>query len=957
MSLLNRLRPKWQHSDPDVRVDAVRRLDKGEVELLTAVAQQDDDARVRKLAIKKLDTPRVLLEIAESDSDPSVRATASQRATQLLIQIACDVRDLDESKRALELLSNAVDVAAVADKAHFEEIRESAFESLKGDAALETFVRKAKDPTLRLKALAGIQSPDALKNVVLDDSVGELAATALARIDDVVILEGIAEHGGAPKPIRRQAFSKLTKLVPDDHPIKAKQREDEYASLCERVEGIEPLDQRALERLAPLESEWSELQASGAASDDLTQRYTAALERVRAARVEKKPVTGAVTEPAPPLAAPAEASVDAASMESREHLELVEGLERTVAKLGPTRSLEDEALEGAIQGARERWVELGENAALEKRFQTALAKASARIEQFTKLRQRKEELTTLLVEAETASKGDDPERAARALSALSKKWRTLESVADADANARFAHLEERAHELQESARREQAALEQKTLSDIQQCVATLSALSASDDLSIRDADKALRSAQDLLKNMGPLARSVNRKKVRRDVTDAREKLFKKVQDTRTIEDWKRWANVDIQLGLITKMEALRASKDTPKIAKEMRAIHEEWKKAGAAPAEKADELWQRYKSSREELKARCDEFFAKQNQQRRENLKLKEALCVEVEALSESEDWNKTADAIKALQEKWKTIGPPPQKQSDAVWKRFRKACDHFFERRKSHFGELKGERDENLAKKEALCEKAEALQSSTEWSSTVDELKRLQAEWRTIGAVPRNKSDLVWKRFRKACDYFFDRYKRRDDVELEELIKQREAVADEAAAFASQPSEDPAELARKTKELWSTWKRLGAIPESKRDIHERFEKNIAVIVSKTVDAAPDAFADSDLDPATSRKKRERIVKRLESLVSTFTPSEAHEKKGDALEELARRLKDALASNTMTGGKPPERNQDWRAALQEVKRLQSTWMSSPPVPGDQGVALNERFQTAYENFQAHKPQS
>ena len=454
--------------------------------------------------------------------------------------------------------------------------------------------------------------------------------------------------------------------------------------------------------------------------------------------------------------------------------------------------------------------------------------------------------------------------------------------------------------------------------------------------------------------MGPLARSVNRKKVRRELTDAREKLFKKTQDMRTIEDWKRWANVDIQNGLIARIEALRESRDTPKVAKELRVIHEEWKKAGAAPSEQSEELWQRYKSVRDELKVKCDEFFEKQNKDRLGNLEKKEALCVEVEGLKDSGDWNKTADAIKAIQAKWKTIGPPPQKQSDAVWKRFRKACDHFFERRKGHFDEIKGEHGENLEKKEALCERAETVQESTDWRNTADELKRLQAEWRTVGAVQRKKSDQVWKRFRKACDHFFDRYKRRDEVELEERQKQREAIVEEATLFAKKLPDDANAVSSKAEELWASWKTLGAVPESNRAIQERFES----IVNDLVSGVPDAFANTDLDPATSRKKRERLVIRLETLVNELTgkKSTANEPAElDELEDLARRLKDALASNTMTGGKPPEKKLDWRTASDEVRRLKANWQRAAPVPGDEGRALGERFQNACERFSEQKP--
>jgi hypothetical protein len=142
----------------------------------------------------------------------------------------------------------------------------------------------------------------------------------------------------------------------------------------------------------------------------------------------------------------------------------------------------------------------------------------------------------------------------------------------------------------------------------------------------------------------------------------------------------------------------------------MRLIHEDWRRAGAATPEKAPELWNRYKTMRDELKARCDAFFEKQAHERTESLKKKEELCLQVESLQDSEDWSRTADAIQEIQVRWKKLGPVPPESSDAVWKRFRTACDHFFDRRKESFRRLKAERDENLKRKETLCERAESM-------------------------------------------------------------------------------------------------------------------------------------------------------------------------------------------------------------------------------------------------------
>src|SRR5207302_2540530 len=112
-----------------------------------------------------------------------------------------------------------------------------------------------------------------------------------------------------------------------------------------------------------------------------------------------------------------------------------------------------------------------------------------------------------------------------------------------------------------------------------------------------------------------------------------------------------------------------------------------------------------------------------------------------------------TAEEIKALQAEWKTIGPVSRGQEKAVWERFRAACDRFFSRRHDDLAQRKTAWAENLAKKETLCVHAEALADSTDWDTAASEIKRLQAEWKTIGAVKKSRSEAIWQRFRSACD------------------------------------------------------------------------------------------------------------------------------------------------------------------------------------------------------------
>jgi hypothetical protein len=372
----------------------------------------------------------------------------------------------------------------------------------------------------------------------------------------------------------------------------------------------------------------------------------------------------------------------------------------------------------------------------------------------------------------------------------------------------------------------------------------------------------------------------------------------------------------------------------------------------AVPKLQADALWQRFKTARDEVRARCDDFFDALDKERSENFKKKYALCEKVEALMDSTDWEKTAEAIKQVQQEWKQIGAVPQRESNAIWKRFRKACDTFFDRRKEHYSHLKQERDENLKRKLELCEKAEAVQDSTDWIATSNELKRLQSEWKKIGPVPRKKSDAVWKRFRKSCDHFFDRFKHRDQVELVENLRAREALCEDLESLRPDGESDEASqsevIAQKVKEAWSTWRKIGAVP---KDEEEKIEARFRQICEQLVSNASETLRGTELDPMLSQKKKEKLCERLEELVGTFSETDSDA----SLEDLAERLKTALAARTIGGDSPKDPILNWKEAAQQVRRLKANWERLGPVPGEAGESLDARFQKAYSKFFELKP--
>jgi hypothetical protein len=226
---------------------------------------------------------------------------------------------------------------------------------------------------------------------------------------------------------------------------------------------------------------------------------------------------------------------------------------------------------------------------------------------------------------------------------------------------------------------------------------------------------------------------------------------------------------------------------------------------------------------------------AERERQLEENLQRKEALITRAEELKESTEWKATADEIKKLQAEWKKIGAVAKERSQELWDRFRAPANYFFERRQEHLGKLREEQEENLRKKEALCVRAEELASSAQWKSTAEALQALQAEWKTIGPVPREHGDAIWKRFRKSLDEFFGRRQEhyaRLRKEQEENLRKKEALCVRAEEL-SQSTQWKA-TSEAIKALQAEWKAVGPVPQKKADaIWKRFRGSIDVFFER----------------------------------------------------------------------------------------------------------------------------
>jgi hypothetical protein len=943
MTLLDRLRPRWQHSDPEVRAEAVRQLGNDDQVLLGTVARQDEDVRVRRIAVKKLEDSQVLLEVAQGDPDESLRELAGERAGDILAVLAASPREMKVCQDALGRLTDPTHLAAVAITAFHSTIRQAAVSRVSDEKALGEVVKKASDPSIRQEALSRISDRSALRSIALSDSPAELALAALEKIDDPSTLHAIAENRTAQKSVRQRAQARADVLISDDHPLRAKERRERQLQLCLVVEALasDTTPENTAEQVRDAQKEWEDLAARTEPHGEVGQRFQKACELVldELARQERWKAE-----------------------KERRDAELRENLSARLRLCQRVESLEGDHARRGLEEARAAWNRIGplpessgdQGESLVERFVQACERCEHRYQTWQAHEALRSKLEGLASEAaELAQSGQLPE-ALPHWAALENRWAQVASSFDASdwkeaeavlrqrfvkAGERLRERQKEQQERQKESRERQEHERQQNLTQLTELCSRLEEMAKCNALNLRAAERELRALSASGK-IGPLPPSEHRKVWQARLAEARQQLVRRVQEQKETEEWRLWANVEVQEKLIHAVEMLLETEDLTRVARELRRIQEEWKQVATVPREKSDALWERFRTTRDELWRRCGVYFA-------DNLKKKEALCEKVESLADSTEWAQTAEAIKRVQAEWQQIGPVPQKQSQALWQRFRKPCDQFFERRNEHFNRLKQEREENARKKAQLCERVEALADSTDWDTVTEEIKQLQAEWKGIGPAPRAESEALWNRFRKGCDHFFDRRKRRGELEIAEKLARAESVCSELESlFSAGENADaprPDAVRQKVTESWAEWSRIGSVPQEQAEtVKERFRK----VCERIVSAYPESLRGTELDPQRSLKKREKLCTRLEELVGAYAEPATEA----SLEDLARKLKQALAANTIGGSANPGKKKDWRAAMQEVERLKANWERLGPVIGEVGHALAERFQTAYARF-------
>lgn len=303
-----------------------------------------------------------------------------------------------------------------------------------------------------------------------------------------------------------------------------------------------------------------------------------------------------------------------------------------------------------------------------------------------------------------------------------------------------------------------------------------------------------------------------------------EKFYDTLKINKELRDLDFRKNLEAKRRLIAEAIELQNEETIIEASRKLQQLHAEWREIGPVVKELREDIWNEFKEASSVIHRKHQEFFDLRKEEEKKNEDAKIAICEEIEGIDRSSlstfaSWEEATVKIKELQAKWRTIGYAARKINNELFARYRKACDDFFEAKSNYISEVRNSLQANYEKKLVLCEKAEALAAQEDLKAALDEAIRLQAEWKSIGTVPRKVSDEIWERFSKACREVFDRKRKasneRHNVENANLQVKRDVIA----ALKEIPTDiERREGLRQVKELQAKWNEAGHVPFKLKD-------------------------------------------------------------------------------------------------------------------------------------------
>ncbi len=596
-----------------------------------------------------------------------------------------------------------------------------------------------------------------------------------------------------------------------------------------------------------------------------------------------------------------------------------------------------------VKAAEEAWAKIGGADDGDERFKKATERFWKRKEIFEQQARSADELRAVEREAQRERERAAAEKQARAAEEAATP--TEPAVTDeaklareAEAKARRDERDQRNAEFEARRAAQQAEREAKKKEDAERGAALATSLTAmcedmeklaeSGSKDGRSIDRLLQQAGRAFEQLGKVT-AEQRDALADRYTAARGKLVVRSSELREAQDWQRFANVPKAEALIETAKSMAAEEPSQDLGNRLRQLQALWKEVGPMPQRRSKELWEQFKSICDQIYDKVKGFRAVEGEKFAEVAKAKEALIAEAEALADSTDWGATAQALKALQARWKESGHVPRKQGDELWKRFRAACDKFFERRKPQLDAEHAEQAQNLTAKQALIARAQAVADAAPgeggWGKAIAEIKELQRKWKEIGFVPRRDADAVYKAFRAACDSLFAK---RDDARDSEANEHRDAIEEVKGEIADVLVGGDDVVARAL-----------AIRTKARALDSReLATAVEQMVRHVINSHPDAIKGTELDPTALRARRDKVIAKVEELL----PKQAPAVTADAAPaDIAAQLKQAMRSNAFG-----DLRFSGRDPIEVIDELRTQWIEAGPILDDADRAQQTRFDEA-----------
>ncbi len=364
-----------------------------------------------------------------------------------------------------------------------------------------------------------------------------------------------------------------------------------------------------------------------------------------------------------------------------------------------------------------------------------------------------------------------------------------------------------------------------------------------------------------------------------------ENFYDYIKINRELRDLDLRKNLEIKIVLCENAEELLVEPSIIKAFNVLQKYHERWREVGPVPREQKDDIWERFKAATSKINKKHQEFFDTRKEEQKKNLEAKTALCEKVEEITIPDGANyrmydEKSKELVELQKVWRTIGFAPKKDNNKIYERFRKACDKFFDAKREFYAKIKEIQQNNMQLKIDLCVQAESLKDAADWKKTTQDFINIQKKWKEIGPIPRKHSDLVWKRFRAACDYFFDKKSEHFsgmDSEQGTNLKKKEELIEKVLKLMTADG-NVSENLKLLKEYQREWTEIGYVPFKKKDeiqvkfrdaINKLFDelnidegkRNILKFRSKM-----SSYSESNRGQSKMRMERDKYMNRLKQL-------------------------------------------------------------------------------------------